>query len=275
MKYRIVFLVLLSFSCCIGQQYRITKILDTNLFELENNLKVRLYGLYIPSLNDSDNTLTMLSRIVLSNFAKDIILWENGFLLNRKLDFEFLNQNDDETTNVIAYISYAFSKANLASKFLSIGFATLLPNINQDFYSELIELQERAQKDNVGIWKVRRSLLEDYNSPIPITPELAADLNNYYEQPYIPLLAISAAAFVLAWDSFSSASDMQKIIDNLKSISASAKVKVDVPELESTQTRKTIIGITCLFAGVIITWFSLKEVEVHTNLQSLSLRYRF
>ena len=92
-----------------------------------------------------------------------------------------------------------------------------------------------------------------------------------YERPYLPLLCLSAASFALAWDSFSSAIDIQKTISALKSISN----KVDVSDLESSKTRKTIVAITCLIAGVVTTIFSFKEVEVRANLNSMNISYTF
>lgn len=72
-------------------------------------------------------------------------------------------------------------------------------------------------------------------------------------------------------DSFSSASDIQKTIDFQKKLDEN----FDTSELESSKTRKTIVGVTCFVAGVVTTLFSFKSVEVKTNLQSLSLSYRF
>jgi len=263
MKSKILILFFFSFTFTIGQRYRITKILETNLFELDNNVKVKLYGLFVPALNDTN--------IILSNLADEILKWETRLLLDRKFDFEFLKKNDDGTISAIAYISYAFSKSDLASRFLSNGYAILLPDVNKDYYSKLIEEQERAQKNKVGIWKENLNLLQLSRTPIPITDELISTFHKKYEHPYIPLLAISVASFTLALDNFSSASDIQKTIDFQKKFDKN----FDSSELESSKTRKSIVGITCLVAGVITTLFSFKSVEVKTNLQSLSLSYRF
>ncbi len=84
MKSKILILFFFSFTFTIGQRYRITKILETNLFELDNNVKVKLYGLFVPALNDTN--------IILSNLADEILKWETRLLLDRKFDFEFLKK---------------------------------------------------------------------------------------------------------------------------------------------------------------------------------------
>lgn len=263
MKTKVITLVLLFLSITNGQSFRITKILETNLFELDNGAKVRLYGLYIPDTNDTNE--------VISYFAKNLLQWEQSFLLNQKFDFIFLNINDDGTNNVKAYKSYFFSKSDIATQFLSQGYAILLNNIDQNYYDELINEQQYAQKNKIGIWGADLTQLENLNIQAPISKELIASISKKYERPYISLLAVSLASFALAWDSFSSANDIQETMDLMKKIDKN----YNTSDLESSKTRKTIVGITCIAAGIITTLFSFKSVEVKTNLQSLSLSYNF
>ena len=82
---------------------------------------------------------------------------------------------------------------------------------------------------------------------------------------------MSLASFALAWDSFSSASDIQESIDLFKKFDKN----FDTSKLESSKTRKSVVGVTCVVAGFVTAFFSFQSVEVKTNLRSVSLSYRF
>lgn len=254
--------ILLSSSLILAQTHKITKIIDTNLFELDNNQKVKFYGLFIPSLKDSNNSISKL--------GKQIWQWENDRLLNKNFRFDFISKDTNGVSEVVIYKSYAFSEKNLALQMLFEGYASLLNDIDKKYYNQLIGSQKHAQKYRLGIW----GNIEANNS---LEGEILDPRINQYafkkkvEQPYLSLLVISAASFVLAWDSFSDVSDIQITIDALRTISKNA----DVSKYESIQKRKYLVGVTCLVAGIVTTLFSLQEVEVKTDLQSLSIGYRF
>lgn len=93
----IILLLVLFLSCGLySQKLKVTKILETNLFELENGEKVRLYGLSIPSPNDTVKSSADLSPQVLE--------WEKKTLVNWRLIFENVSINSDGTKSVIAYM---------------------------------------------------------------------------------------------------------------------------------------------------------------------------
>lgn len=246
-----------------SQSFRITKILETNLFELNNNQKVKFYGLFIPSRQDTNQSLAQI--------ASDIYQWEIVYMLNRSFKIDFISKDENGVFDGVIYRSYVFSDENLANRLLSLGYAALLTNTKNSYYSQLIGSQERAQKDRLGIWQDIKTIKSIY-APIINSEKELLSFQKKYEQPYIPLLAISIVSFVLAWDSFSSASDIQKEIDSLNKFVSN---KADVSELETSKTRKSIVGVTCFVAGVITALFSFKSVEVKTTLQSISLSYRF
>jgi len=263
MKTIIILFIYITFSSSLifAQSFRIKKIIDTNLFELDNNQKVKFYGLYLPSLQNTNQALV--------NIAKDIYQWEKDVMLDRKFKFDFIieKKGGNSLSEVIIYKSYIFSDENIANRLLSMGYAVLINNIEKKYFDRLIEYQKLARKNSMGIWKESNTVLSSIDAPIYkfLSPK------KEYEQPYIPLLAISVASFALAWNSFSDASNIQKAIDFQKRLNKN----FDSSELESSKSRKSIVGITCLIAGVITTLFSFKSVEVKTNLQTFSLSYQF
>ena len=280
---RAKFFLLISIFCfssfVYSQSYHITQIVETNLFELDNHKRVKLYGLFIPSRQDSNPTLSKLADIIYQ--------WEIENLLGANVSIEILGSTQDGTDLIAIYKNYPFFiRNNVANDFLSNGWAALIRNINIDYLKRLITYQEEAQKNKNGLWEDNFSLSKDIDTPIINTKEIPV----FTSRPYLPLIGLSVVSFALSWDFFSESSDIQKDIDrindNIKllpniypNVSLRKQIEQDlndqIDDLKSKKARKTIVAITCIAAGVITTLFSLKSVEVKTNLQSLSLSYKF
>lgn len=88
-------------------------------------------------------------------------------------------------------------------------------------------------------------------------------------RPNLKLLPLSVVAFALSWDYIQQSSDLDDLIDLYKD------AEIDVSGLESQQTRKTILGVTFLAAGIVNLWISLETVEVRAQGTSLSVAYKF
>ncbi|MBZ0198826.1 MAG: thermonuclease family protein [Ignavibacteriaceae bacterium] len=273
-----IFLIISMFcfsSIAYSQSYHITKIIETNLFELDNHKKVKLYGLFIPSRQDSHSTLSKLADIIYQ--------WETENLLDANVAIETLGSTEDGTNLVAIYKNYPFFiRKNIANELLSNGWASLIIDINNDYLQSLITYQEEAQKNKDGIWEAGFSVSQNVDTPIINAEEMAV----FTSRPYLPLLGISIASFALAWDYFSASSDAQKSIDKLNdqikllpNTSTGKQTEQiyndEIDNLKSIKTRKTIVAVTCVAAGIITTLFSFKSVEVKTNFQSLSLSYKF
>lgn len=76
--------------------------------------------------------------------------------------------------------------------------------------------------------------------------------------PNLKLLPLSIVAFGLSWDYFTQASDL-----------------ADIPGAESDKTRKTILGVAFLAAGIANTAISLQTVEVKASPSSIAIAYKF
>jgi len=86
----ILFSIMIFMSPSIfAQSYYLTKIIDTNLFETNDGRKVKFYGLYIPSLQDSNQ--------VLANIAAEIYQWEIENLLNQNFSAEIYGEATEKS----------------------------------------------------------------------------------------------------------------------------------------------------------------------------------
>lgn len=248
-----LFIILTSIS--LAQEIYIKKIIDTNLFELNNGQKVTIYGLYIPSLTNMNE----LNK----NLAKEIFEWEIETIANKIFNIKFVDKEGD-IKKIKLYKQLADSEIDIAAWFLSKGYASLLSN-NED-YNYLLSYELEAHKNKIGIWKTASS---EKNIDNNVIKEKLYQYSKQYERPYLYLIPLSIASFALAWDSFTSASDIQKSIDLFKAL------KQDAKDLETSKTRKTLIGITCLAAGVFTAILSFKEIEVRTNINTITMSYKF
>jgi len=285
MKIKYLLLVLIFiYSVTFAQSFQIVKLIDNNLFELETGKQAKFYGLYIPSLKDTASNNYEI--------AKEINKWENDFLLESDFTFKFMGKDTNGVLEAKIIKERSFYDENMAEKLLTNGYATLLAGNDKLFNSSLIEFQERAQENNYGLWKNKIIHKEDLAKTSYSNKQNIPFYGKTYERPYLPLLGIGIASFALAWDEFADASDIQSSIDNFNndiylipqiysSIGIELRQQIEngykdeIENLKNDKSRKIIVGVTCLVAGIITTLYSFKTVEVRTDFQSLSLSYRF
>jgi hypothetical protein len=255
----LLFSVLLS-TTMSAQVHEVTKILNTNLFELSNGELVTLYGLIIPTENYSNKHN--------ADIAGEILEWEKKILLGKSFKIEFI-ESEDSVKKVILYRTYAFGDQDIAKMFLDRGYASLIPGTKG--VKELLYTQNRAQQDRVGIWAM--GLPESQKLKIENIEEEEHSITYSgvrYERPYKSFLFASAAFLGLAWDSFISAADAQKLASEYKKFNIGG-----VDQIERSVTRKTVMGLACIAAAIATTMYSFKSVEVKSNLSSVSLKYNF
>jgi endonuclease YncB( thermonuclease family) len=300
MKYLLLFIITIS-SLTFAQEFKITKVIDNNIFQLKNGQLVQLAEVYVPSIKDPNDTVRAL--------AISINKWANSILTGHDYLIKFIT--NDSLPKIRIFRSHLGVGEDIIEKYILFGFAIFTGDTNSTKYIDYMEDQNTAQKNKKGIWSLDPENLSKLRNGIVFTPitiipnELESKLNLKglspeshikTERPYLPLLAVSVASFALAWDYFATASDYQNIIDktnpqlsDLKSrlshthddvtrtaINQSIKEAQDViNEAQKTHTRKIILGVSCIAAGIVTTIFAFKEVQVKTDLQSLTLSYRF
>jgi endonuclease YncB( thermonuclease family) len=275
MKKLLLFIILIS-TLTFAQEFKITKIIDNNIFQLENGQLVKLAEVYVPSIKETNDAV--------SNLAIKINNWAYGLLVGNQFKLSFIT--NDSLPKIRIYRSLLLIDEDITKIYIQNGYAIFRGDTNSTKYIEYMDDQNTAQKNKKGIWSLKPEIISAMLNGKIIPKKLKTLYEWEYksnqpgfttasyiksEMPYLPLLAVSFASFALAWDYFLQASDIQKTIDVFKTISP----KGDYSDLESSKTRKTAVAITCLAAGIITTLFSLKEVRVKTDLQSLTLSYRF
>jgi endonuclease YncB( thermonuclease family) len=259
-KYLFMFLL----AACVfnnAQEVVISKIIDTNLFELSDGQKIKLYGLEIPSLNVKDPALKKVAEEIIEN-VKQIIS-------NRQFVVKFVDE-ENGIKRVKLFKNYSGNEINISEWFLSNGLATM--TLDNEDARVLEQFEKKGMEEKRGIWKGTKenNLAEKF-----VTADKLTQLNKQYEQPYLYMLGVSIASAALAWDYFSQAGDIQDNIDLLKSMAKSAKITIDTKTLEDSKTRKTIIGVTCVAASILSTIFAIKNVEVKSEGNRIALSYRF
>ncbi|MBW7888130.1 MAG: hypothetical protein H3C35_07195 [Bacteroidetes bacterium] len=108
-------------------------------------------------------------------------------------------------------------------------------------------------------------------------PEFATKGNipKKYSYPKIYLIPVSIITFGLAWDYFVQIGDIQDVIDLQNKLEEQTKIKIDNSALISQKSRKTILAITFLTAGIVNTIFAFEKVEIIATNNSVGLSYKF
>jgi endonuclease YncB( thermonuclease family) len=260
---QLTFLMIVSIysGFLFSQDLKIVKIIDTNIFELETGRKVKFYGLFIPSINDSNATLAKIGQ---SAFE-----WEKHHMLHLTFKIQFIGDTSSKIVNAIIRKDYTIGDSDLAEDLLLYGYACLTNDINKEYYDVLHEFQEKSKDRNNTIWRIER--IKNMTEAIVIQTDKKAYIPPQYEHPYRFMLTISALSCVFAWDNFASASDIQNSIDLQKKTNKN----FNSSDLEEQRTRKVIVGITGLAIGIVATIISFTSVEIKTTSNSIGLSFHF
>jgi hypothetical protein len=257
----------LSFDT-LAQSYRVTKIIETNKFELENGQKVKIYGLFTPSIKDTNPATKAI--------AKKIVQWESDNLLLAECDFTFVADLDNGFKEAIINKSLAFSVDDLASYLLYMGFAKLDTAVEKQYYEEQIDFQISAMNKKMGIWSdvsTSTDIILNTSQGSHTIPSLSLAKSS---TPLLPLLALGIASFALSWDSFAEADQLATSIDNLKKLNSKDNtIKNSISDYESQRTRKYVVGASFLIAGILTTILSFKDIQLNPGFNSLAVRYKF
>lgn len=143
---RILFLTILSISAStFGQYVKVTKILDANLFELEDGSKIKLAGVDAPQL---DYQIPLLS-----NIAEQAVSYCTSNILDRKVFIEPVAKSEKLAYQLVHLkINYLFNKSYFNESYLMKGFGKFIDNVDSSSRNKLIDAQLHAAKNKEGIW---------------------------------------------------------------------------------------------------------------------------
>ena len=133
-------------SSTFGQYVKVTKILDANLFELEDGRKIKLAGVDAPQLN---NPIPFLK-----NIAEKSVLYSSSYILDRRVFIDTITRTGKPTTYQLVHlrINYLFQKSYFNESYLMKGFGKFIDNVDSTNRNILANAQSFAAKEKEGIW---------------------------------------------------------------------------------------------------------------------------
>ena len=251
---RVMLIWAILFTGLYSQQYeaRIVKIHSTNIFELSTGELVSIYGLNIPTLDDT--------AIVPLSLIKNIAQFEKDVMLKGTYIVERTATGTNEVEKVYLIRNYMFGKEDIARRLLRQGFAKLTKNVQRKDNTEMLHQQELAIADIIGIWAYHTEELTDRQPYSEMLPQKYRVTPVYYERPLLPLLGLSAAAFFMSYKNFAEAGD-----GGNKAFTANI----------FSNTWDQGVGVLWFVGGIATTYIALKRVEVSANTSQVDVKYRF
>ncbi|MCL6099265.1 MAG: thermonuclease family protein [Bacteroidetes bacterium] len=143
---RLLFLTILMLSSSIfGQYVKVTKILDSNLFELEDGRKIKLAGIDAPQLN---SPIPFFQKV-----AEQAVFYSVGNILERRVYMELISKQEKSSYQLVHIkINYLFEKSDFNKSYLMKGFGKFFDNADTTFRNDLIDAQTHAIENKDGIW---------------------------------------------------------------------------------------------------------------------------
>jgi len=155
--YPVVWIFLSLFSPLNAQKVKITKIIDTNLFEINKQDTIKLANIEIPSKTTTDSLLK-------ENFIPYVIKYENKILLNNYFMIEYAAGSDtsQRIQTVYLYREYPFYKDLINEYFILRGYGKYVPLKECKWQKKCEAAEIKARKEKKGIWNERQYFHHDH-----------------------------------------------------------------------------------------------------------------
>lgn len=144
-KLALLFVFFLLNEAIQPQYIIITKVINSNLFELRDSTRIKLAGVDMPRLNNPD--------YLLRKVAKDAVLFSKVNLVNKPLQLKVLSENDGVKLVYLVH-EYPLSFKNHNLSFLEQGFGKFVNNIDTNDLEKFREAEKEGRDDKKGIWKI-------------------------------------------------------------------------------------------------------------------------
>ncbi len=130
-----------------SQRVMIKKVLDSNLFMLEDSTIVKLAGIDAPQINSYYPELAAI--------ADKFISYSKIQLQNQWVSIEFTGDSLAGNRIKVAYITkkYAFSSVDFTERFLENGFGKFINNVDEERKQKYLNAETQARNGREGIWK--------------------------------------------------------------------------------------------------------------------------
>jgi len=160
---KLTFLLIFFTVTLFSQNKKIIKVIDSNLYMLEDSTLIKLAGIDVPSRNQTDEYLEEL--------ATDIYFYAYDNFSNRPLEIIYAGEDEQYpgTKLVILNKIFLLSKMNYNSYFLERGFGRFIKNSNSINDSTYLAAETTAKENYFGVWKYTKlnsfGILDRSNSP--------------------------------------------------------------------------------------------------------------
>ena len=149
-----------------AQTTRVVKVLDSNLFELEDGRLVKLAGIDAPN---SSHPFEFYKTA-----AQDAVEYSNMELLNRLVTTETLYKLPGKDFEIVMmYKKYFLSNVNVSTRYLLYGYGKFFDNVDAKSKKEFLDFQKSAIDEKRGIW---------LNDNLSVSDTLDSDLVQNHEK---------------------------------------------------------------------------------------------
>ena len=130
-----------------AQKVKITRIIDTNLFEINEQDTIKLANVDIPSKSTSDSLLK-------NNFIPYVIKYDRNKLLRNYFVMEYADSSDSlsPVRSVYLYEKHPLSKDLVNYEFLLKGYGKYIPLKDSEAQRKCEKAGEKAKRGKKGIW---------------------------------------------------------------------------------------------------------------------------
>ncbi|MCB9207137.1 MAG: thermonuclease family protein [Ignavibacteriales bacterium] len=151
--------LLISFNTQFAQKVRITKILDSNLFETSDSVKIKLAGVDVPNINHPNKQLREIG-IEAFEYAK-------SNLINRPFDININQENFIDSSYYLVTLIRVFPLAtkDYTEEYLTKGFGKYIYNLSELDSVKYMAAENEAKEDKDGIWNFNTEIDEVYDNP--------------------------------------------------------------------------------------------------------------
>ncbi len=154
MQLALVIIFLIAVQSISGQSFRVVKIHDSNLFELEDGRMVKLAGIDSPQLN---NPIPLFAET-----AKEAVSYYKEIMLRRNVIVKSVSMKDSKDYEIVyLWFKYPLEDLDLNQRFLEKGFGKFVNNVDSSKKVVFIEAEKYAADNYNGIWKYYKPNISD------------------------------------------------------------------------------------------------------------------
>ncbi|MGE5681189.1 MAG: thermonuclease family protein [Bacillota bacterium] len=155
LKLVISLIIFLLPQVAFAQIVKITKVLDTNLFELKDGRVIKMAGLDIPRKNNPG--------VHLAELAEKIVEYSEKSLSGHEFEIIPVSESSVDTTFSYVYIikHYPLSTVDMNKEFIKFGFGRFSDNVDSLHREEYVSAELRAVKEKRGLWAFRPYEVKD------------------------------------------------------------------------------------------------------------------